>query len=145
MMVTLSMEAVAQAAFAQGALRHILHHDRPAMLTEAHRKALNGLIERGFLNVALSLMPNALSAERADEGMLRMEVRLGDEGADYTALLRPAMEDAVLAYVTARAYDGVDAELSEAADARFEELCGKCRSICGMSSRKPRLRPAWGR
>lgn len=134
-----SIDSIAQIVLARAALRHILHSDRPELLTDDHRPALDILIQRGFNMLSLAMIPAVVRTDSAPtEGLLTFDLDIPEAPG-----LFPIMEEAIALYVLTCAYQGVDDTFALRLRTDYDSLLRRCRSQACLSSTRPAIRPCW--
>ncbi|MCM1484221.1 MAG: hypothetical protein NC043_07780 [Muribaculaceae bacterium] len=142
-MITLSfsIDSIVQMVIARGALRHILHADRPAMLTADHTDVITCLAVRGFGMLCLAMGPLALRADDSPSasGLITLDL---DVPSGPVPGLFAAMEESIVTYVLMCSYEGSGSAFYQQLKADYDSVTSRCRTLCGLTSR-PAIRPCW--
>lgn len=126
---------------ARAALRHILHADRPALLTQAHRAAVMQIMDTAFNTLCASLIPHISDAQTDSENSLLL-IHLQPELAEVgEARLRPLLEEALTAYTLHLCYCSADHPMASTELQTYHSLIKQIREAAGAPPLT--VRPFW--
>lgn len=139
-MISFTYNAISEVVMARLALRHHLHPDRPAMLTDDHREAIDLMIDGAFGAVCLGMIPYVTDMRSsAPDDTLELEINPADREGE----VRVALEASMVSYVLHLAFEGTDPVFAAEMLSRHAEFLEHARSLCGASAPKGALRPCW--
>lgn len=126
-MISISTEIILQKVLARAALRHILHADRPALLTQAHKSAVLNVMETAFNTLCASLVPHILD-EQTDPGNSLLLIELQPELAETgESNMRRMLEEALTAYTLHLCYSGADHPMATAELETYNSIIKRIR------------------
>ena len=130
-MINISTEIILQKVLARAALRHILHADRPALLTQAHREAVLNVMETAFNTLCASLLPH-IGDSQTDPGsgllLIELQPELAETGENN---MRHMLEEALTAYTLHLCYSGADHPMATAELETYHSIIKKIRDTAG--------------
>ncbi len=140
-MISISTDIILQKVLARAALRHILHADRPAILTQAHADAILNVMESAFNTLCASLVPH-ISDSQTDIANSTLLIELQPELIQTGEKnLRPMLEEALTAFTLHLCYSGADHPMATAELETYNSLIKKIRDTAGCPPLT--VRPFW--
>lgn len=141
-MISISTDNIAKKILARAALRHVLHADRPQILTQAHRPAIEKIMETAFNFLCAALIPHIESAQ-ADIPGGNLSLILRPELLDIgETSLRNILEEALVAYTLYLCYSSANHPMASDELQTFHTLMTQLRQSAGCSATFP-VRPFW--
>lgn len=141
-MISISTDNILQKIMARAALRHILNADRPQILTNAQRPAVEKIMETAFNFLCAALIPHIAQADaNIAEGTL--SISLHPELASIgESALRHMIEEALVAYTLHLCYSSADHPMADSELQTFHSLITKIREAAGCPTPYT-VRPFW--
>lgn len=138
--IQISIEKVTDEILALAALRHLLHHDRPALLTRDQTSALSLMAHSAFGTLCLAMIPQISDC---DTDALSMTIEFA-ENTPHGRIksLRTSLEHALALHVLYHAYSSADHPLAESSLEEYDKTVRQCRKIAGITTRGS-IRPCW--
>lgn len=152
MTFSLSINAILTQVLAETALRHLLHHDRPALLTADHREALATLARATFGMICLALIPAITDCSLGkdtdtaadispDHDLLQADINT--PAHVNPVALRLLLEHAIASHILAEAYAGSDTHLSATFAREYDTALQRARTTLTLGTPRASIIPAW--
>ncbi len=144
MTIALSVSDITKQILAQTAMRHILHKERPALLTADNTPAIACMARNAFGLVCLSLIPNISDCTiNSDDDEDLMSLNIGVPSGTNIIALRLTIEHAICSYILAEAYSGVDEDIYSVYMEQYMTAIDSLRYFCNMPDNNVTIIPAW--
>lgn len=148
MTFSLSVNAILTQVFAEAALRHHLHANRPALLTMDHREALATLARSAFGMICLALIPAVTECSLGADPSTETDIDLLQADIDTPAHISPIalrllMEHAIASHILAEAYAGSDPQLSATFSREYDTALQRARTSLTLPTPSATILPAW--